>query len=309
MRSIYSFIITQSGGQSRRFNASSLVVKGLIALCGIVFFGFLTSVALNVKLGIHYSNTKQIVQDQEEQVKVIKTLTDELQSLRQLVDDLIQKEEEIRQDLGKPKYRKLSNRRRIRSKRRQFDRNYPKNNQPLFVTHQLSREVEFLKKNVLTLEKRMRRHMAVYDQYKSWFDETPSIWPVYGYIRSGYGWRTHPLRRKRQFHKGIDIPAWIGAPVQATADGYVEFAGYGGGYGWMIVISHKFGYKTIYAHLSEIEVTQSTRVFKGQIIGKIGNSGLSTGPHIHYEILRRRKAVEPTQFLNLDLFTAVSKLW
>ena len=117
------------------------------------------------------------------------------------------------------------------------------------------------------------------------------------------------MRRKRQFHKGIDIPAWIGAPVQATADGYVEFAGYGGGYGWMIVISHKFGYKTIYAHLSEIEVTQSTRVFKGQIIGKIGNSGLSTGPHIHYEILRRRKAVEPTQFLNLDLFTAVSKLW
>ena len=100
MRSIYSFIITQSGGQSRRFNASSLVVKGLIALCGIVFFGFLTSVALNVKLGIHYSNTKQIVQDQEEQVKVIKTLTDEVQSLRQLVDDLIQKEEEIRQDLG-----------------------------------------------------------------------------------------------------------------------------------------------------------------------------------------------------------------
>ena len=63
-------------------------------------FGFLTSVALNVKLGIHYSNTKQIVQDQEEQVKVIKTLTDEVQSLRQLVDDLIQKEEEIRQDLG-----------------------------------------------------------------------------------------------------------------------------------------------------------------------------------------------------------------
>ena len=159
MRSIYSFIITQSGGQSRRFNASSLVVKGLIALCLIVFFGFLTSVALNVKLGIHYSNTKQIVQDQEEQVKVIKTLTDEVQSLRQLVDDLIQKEEEIRQDLGKPKYRKLSNRRRIRSKRRQFDRNYPKNNQPLFVTHQLSREVEFLKKNVLTLEK---THAASY---------------------------------------------------------------------------------------------------------------------------------------------------
>ena len=98
------------------------------------------------------------------------------------------------------------------------------------------------------------------------------------------------------------------ALVQATADGYVEFAGYGGGYGWMIVISHKFGYKTIYAHLSEIECPTKHACFKGQIIGKIGTGGLSTGPHIHYEILRRRKAVEPTQFLNLDLFTAVSKL-
>ena len=207
MRSIYSFIITQSGGQSRRFNASSFTVKLLIALCLMLITGFMVSVALNVKLGIHYSNTKQVVEDQEEQVKVIQTLTDEVQSLRQLVDELIKKEEEIRQDLGKPRYRKLSNRRRIRSKQRQFDRNYPKNDQPMFVTHQLSSEVEFLKKNILGLEKRMRRHLAVYDQYKAWFDETPSIWPVYGYIRSGYGWRTHPLRRKRQFHKGIDIPA------------------------------------------------------------------------------------------------------
>ena len=155
----------------------------------------------------------------------------------------------------------------------------------------------------------MRRHVDVFDQYMAWYDETPSIWPIYGYVRSGYGWRTHPLKRSKQFHKGIDIPAWIGAPVQATADGYVEFSGWGGGYGWIVVLSHKFGYKTIYAHLSEIEVNRGRKVFKGQIIGKIGTSGLSTGPHVHYEIRHRRKALEPSTYLELDLFTAVSKLW
>ena len=226
------------------------------------------------------------------------------------MEELIRKEEEIRQDLGRPKYRKLSYRRRIRRKERQFLRQYPSQfeGQALDVFN-ISSQMSYLKGHVVTMERKMRRHVKVFDQYLEWFQETPSIWPVYGYIRSGYGWRVHPLKRSRQFHKGIDIPAWIGAPVQATADGYVEFSGWGGGYGWMVVLSHKFGIKTFYAHLSEVEVRQGVRVNKGQIIGKIGTSGLSTGPHVHYEIRHRRKALEPTRYLNLDLFTAVSKLW
>ena len=210
--------------------------------------------------------------------------------------------------MGRPKYRKLSNRRRINRKKRSFNRGYP-DNDFLLDTYALSGQLMYLKDEVIKLEKSMRTHSKVFKQYLAWFDETPSIWPVYGYIRSGYGWRTHPLKRVRQFHKGIDIPAWVGAPVQATADGYVEFSGWGGGYGWMVVLSHKYGIKTFYAHLSEIEVTKGIRVNKGQIIGKIGTSGLSTGPHVHYEIRQRRKALEPTTYLNLDLFTAVSKLW
>ena len=243
------------------------------------------------------------------QAVIIESLKDEVESLRKMVQELIKKEEEIRQDLGKPKYRRLSSRRTIRYKERQFNNKYPPDHHEQFVTHQLADELDYIKTHVLTIEKRMRRHMKVFEQYKAWFDETPSIWPIYGYVRSGYGWRTHPLKRSKQFHKGIDIPAWIGAPVQATADGYVEFAGWGGGYGWIVVLSHKFGYKTIYAHLSEIEATRGRKVYKGQIIGKIGTSGLSTGPHVHYEIRHRRKALEPSKYLDLDLFTAVSKLW
>ena len=309
MKSLMSFIITRPNGKAHRFSMSSLIFQGVMFGSVLLLVLFFLSLALNVKLFIHYSNTIDETREQEAQAEVIKTLQNEVDSLRNIVEELLKKEEEIRQDLGKPKYRRLSYRKRIQRKERQFVRNYPKDDYNVYATHQLANEIEYIRSNVIRIEKKMRRHMDVFEQYKEWFDETPSIWPIYGYVRSGYGWRNHPLKKSMQFHKGIDIPAWIGAPVQATADGYVEFSGWGGGYGWIVVLSHKFGYKTIYAHLSEIEVNLGRKVFKGQIIGKIGTSGLSTGPHVHYEIRHRRKALEPSKYLNLDLFTAVSTLW
>jgi murein DD-endopeptidase MepM/ murein hydrolase activator NlpD len=304
-----SIIVTRPSGRPLQYSLRYKVLK-LLCVFGVILMALLVvSLGANFVLARHYVNTNQYTDTQASQSKVIQSLQDEVQSLRDLVQDLIKKEEEIRQDLGKPRYRKLSKRRRIQRKVRAFSRKYPQPVNDVADTHQISHELHYIKSNVLSLEKKMRRYMSVYQQYQEWFDQTPSIWPVYGYIRSGYGYRMHPLKRKKQFHKGVDIPAWIGAPVQATADGYVSFAGWGGGYGWIVVISHSFGYQTIYAHLSELEVYQGGTVFKGQIIGKIGTSGLSTGPHVHYEILRRRKAINPMPYLKLNLFTAVSKLW
>ena len=308
MKRDLSFLISRSNGKPFNFKLSLLsfrfAITGLVALL-ILFF---VSLAVNVFLLNHYQASKHQVTHSKEQQEVIEVLYNEVESLKKMMEELIQKEEEIRQDLGRPKYRKLSNRRRINRKKDLFNKGYP-DDSFLLDTYALSGQLMYLKDQVVKIEKSMRVHSKVFKQYLAWFDETPSIWPVYGYIRSGYGWRTHPLKRVRQFHKGIDIPAWVGAPVQATADGFVEFSGWGGGYGWMVVLSHQYGIKTFYAHLSEIEVTRGVRVNKGQIIGKIGTSGLSTGPHVHYEIRQRRKALEPTKYLNLDLFTAVSKLW
>lgn len=265
---------------------------------------FLASITLNGILFVQLDgkNNQQHKQDQES----IELLQIEINALRSMVEQLIQKEEAIRQDLGRPKYRKLSKKRLIKQKLGGFTESYP-NNTPSI--HQFGYELAYLKQHVISMEKKMRRHDNVFNQYVTWFKSMPSIWPVYGYVRSGYGWRIHPVKRKRLFHKGVDVPAWLGAPVQATADGYVEYAGWAGGYGWTIVLSHDFGYQTLYAHLSELDASSGTWVNKGQIIGKIGNSGLSTGPHVHYEIRQRRKALEPTAYLDLDLFTAISKLW
>ena len=146
--------------------------------------------------------------------------------------------------------------------------------------------------------------------YESRFQSLPTIWPVYGSIRSDYGMRIHPKTGQRQFHKGIDIPSWIGAPIQATADGVVEFSGWGGGYGWLVILLHDYGgYRTVYAHMSERLVSKGMRVSKGQVIGRVGQSGLTTGPHIHYEIRRYTKAVAPKYYLDLDLFTASTRMW
>ena len=305
----YSFICCSSSGRSFRLKLNQLSVWLLSGLSIIAIVGLVISVSFNIYLYKYHSQSKDVVQEQELQSEVISTLQSEILSLRSITEDLVKKEEALRQDLGQPKYRSLVKKKRIRRKVSYFLRHYPNQNLNLFVTHQLSNEINYIKENVLQLERQYRQHLFVFSQYQDWFDSMPSIWPVYGHIQSRYGWRMHPLTRRRQFHKGIDIPAWTGAPVQATADGYVEFSGWDGGYGWMVVIAHDFAYRTIYAHMSEIDVIQGIRVSKGQIIGKIGTSGRSTGPHIHYEIRQGRKAKDPLAYLDLDLFTAISKLW
>ncbi|NPB07714.1 MAG: M23 family metallopeptidase [Aquificae bacterium] len=112
----------------------------------------------------------------------------------------------------------------------------------------------------------------------------PSIWPVVGLVTSDYGWRR--MGRYLEFHAGIDIAVDIGTPVVATAPGKVIYAGYTRGYGYVVVIYHGYGYTTVYAHMSAIEVEKGDQVARGKVIGYVGNTGRTTGPHLHYEVLK-----------------------
>lgn len=136
---------------------------------------------------------------------------------------------------------------------------------------------------------------------KSILAVTPSRWPSFGIITSGYGWRIHPIFRRRNFHEGIDIVSFWGTPVYATADGFVIFTGWKSGYGKTIEISHGRGISTLYSHLSSIKVNSGTYVKKGQLIGLVGSTGTSIGPHLHYEVRRNGVAVNPMPYLNVDL--------
>lgn len=109
--------------------------------------------------------------------------------------------------------------------------------------------------------------------------------------------RNIPFGKGYEFHTGIDIDAAFGTPVVATADGVVKAAGYYGDYGNMVLIEHASGYATLYAHLSEIKVKVGERVKAGEVLGKVGSTGRSTGPHLHYEILYQGKHKNPMDYL------------
>ncbi len=126
---------------------------------------------------------------------------------------------------------------------------------------------------------------------------TPSIMPAEGWISSPFGYRRDPFTGRRRFHEGIDISNRPGTPVIAPADGIVVFTGREGGYGKLIVISHGYGISTRYGHLRKIFVKPGQKVQRGDIIGEIGNTGRSTGPHLHYEVRIYGKPVNPINYI------------
>ncbi|MBI5234265.1 MAG: M23 family metallopeptidase [Deltaproteobacteria bacterium] len=126
---------------------------------------------------------------------------------------------------------------------------------------------------------------------------TPSIWPTRGWVSSGFGKRDSPFSGLRHMHRGIDIANNIGTPVVATADGVVSEAGVESGFGKIVTISHGYGMKTIYGHLSMIKVAKGERIKRGQVIAEMGNSGRSTGPHLHYEVALNGVSVNPMKYI------------
>ncbi|HVY55222.1 MAG TPA: M23 family metallopeptidase [Thermodesulfobacteriota bacterium] len=123
--------------------------------------------------------------------------------------------------------------------------------------------------------------------------------PLEGKINSGFGYRKDPFRSSIGFHSGVDIDAKFGDPVVATADGIVEKTGWQGSYGKTVILQHEDGFETIYGHLSKISVEEGQKVKVGEEIGKAGNTGRSTGTHLHYEVIKDGKRVNPTNFLSL----------
>lgn len=126
---------------------------------------------------------------------------------------------------------------------------------------------------------------------------TPKGFPVNGNISSPYGMREHPNAGYIDFHSGIDISTDSGTPVKATADGIVTFAGWNGGSGNLVAIEHGHGFSTFYAHNRSINVRVGQKVKRGDVISYAGSTGNSTGPHVHYEIWKNGRAVNPYEYI------------
>ncbi|NOR26105.1 MAG: peptidoglycan DD-metalloendopeptidase family protein, partial [Desulforhopalus sp.] len=126
--------------------------------------------------------------------------------------------------------------------------------------------------------------------------------PVPGVLTSRFGWRSDPINGKRAYHRGVDIRGQMGTEVKATADGKIIRQRYDKGDGHFVLIDHGNGFRTKFAHLQKSLVKKDDQVTRGQVIGLVGNSGRSTGPHVHYEIHYDDKIVNPTRFVRINRY-------
>lgn len=137
-----------------------------------------------------------------------------------------------------------------------------------------------------------------FEDKRSLYASTPSIWPTRGWVTSHFGNRMSPFSGIVKFHEGIDIAAQTGTPIMAPADGVVIKAGFVTGYGNLLELSHGYGIKTAFAHNSRLNVKAGQRVKRGDVIAYVGDTGSSTGPHLHYEVRKNGLPVNPVRYMN-----------
>lgn len=176
----------------------------------------------------------------------------------------------------------------------------------------VAEQFEFAKRRMVDLEQRLTKQSLSFKELLQLVKDKekllaaiPAIQPVRNadlkQMASGFGWRIDPVYKTRKMHTGMDFTAEIGTDIYATGIGVVETAGWDGGYGKCVVINHGFGYKTRYGHMSAFKCRPGQKVKRGDLIGFVGSTGKSTGPHLHYEVERNGNKINPIQFYHSDL--------
>lgn len=170
---------------------------------------------------------------------------------------------------------------------------------------EIARKADILESQIRVQESSFNDIEAICEQKSLFHASVPAISPLekssYHRISDPFGRRFHPIFRQWKSHQGIDFAARIGTPVHATGDGVVTASEWASGYGHRVIIDHGFGYTTIYAHLHKKMVKAGDKVTRGQRIGTVGNSGNSTGPHLHYEVRKAGQPVNPAAYYIDDL--------
>ncbi len=162
---------------------------------------------------------------------------------------------------------------------------------------QIDRDLERLRSEVMVQEQGFNELITFLDDQKSVLASVPSIMPTKGWITSGFKRRNDPFTGRKTWHRGLDVSTNVGTPVVAPADGVGTYSGQKVDFGKIITIDHGNGYKTRYGHNSKLLAKRGQRVKRGQVIAFVGNTGRSTGPHLHYEVIRNGVPVNPKDYI------------
>ena len=292
-------LIPHNGKESKSYNfRSSVIAKIGIVFYILLFFGIIGALRTSIVVYDAYASQHELAAYRSEKAVQEQKLADlqkENEKMQQEMAEISALENEVRKELGNNK----------QPSRGGIDRSqYMGQGGPIQAdikmidvyaaqTKNLQAEIQQKKENLSNLLAQLKERNAR-------LNATPDIWPTAGgSITSYFGGRANPFSGYGyDYHPGIDIGNDYGAPIYAGADGHVEFAGWFGGYGRYVKISHGYGYETAYGHMSSIAVSSGDYVKKGEVIGYVGSSGYSTGPHLHYEVIINGQDSDPLELIH-----------
>jgi murein DD-endopeptidase MepM/ murein hydrolase activator NlpD len=165
------------------------------------------------------------------------------------------------------------------------------------IAQQVRASLDALVREATQQEETLQSLTQIAEQRSAQWASTPSIWPVRGWVTSGFGPRVSPFTEKPAWHDGLDIGAQANAPVQAPALGRVVTVAFDSKMGNMVKLDHGYGIETVYGHLAKPLVKEGQRVKRGDVVALVGSTGLSTGPHLHYMVKKNGQALDPTKFI------------
>ncbi|QOJ29265.1 MAG: M23 family metallopeptidase [Ignavibacteriales bacterium] len=273
--------------KSAVFAVFSLILTGSLLVFGLSYFGVLNT----------EGNVSSIKNENALLLSKLQEITSKYQNLNAELDSLITVNNDLRIAANlpplEPEDRTLGKGGSISSGLFDFlsSNNKKEIQASLSFIDEVEKKLEFEKNNFIEIANTLKSNQELYRSI-------PAIKPCAGTLAlHGFGMRLHPILNVRRMHEGIDIITPVGTPVYASADGEVVFAGRNSGYGLMVEIDHGFGYRTIYAHLSSVQTREGAKIKRGTFIAKTGNTGLSTGPHLHYEIIHNGVKLNPEEFM------------
>lgn len=299
-QNFYTFlIIPKKKGTAKKFILSSNLLKGLLCCLIIISLSSMYAYYDYIKIKRDRSELERLRKQTNEQKLEIDGLVDKVNIFSMKMEELNQLDKNIRTmaNIDDKRYTgqllgiggSINEEMRIKSG--------TESDQKIVIV-KIHQNVEQLTKDANDQKKSFNELLKYLREQRSIIAATPSNWPVQGWVTSEFGYRTSPLSGVREFHKGIDIAVRAGVQIAAPADGIVSEAFYDREMGHTIKIDHGHGVSTWYGHLSKSVLIQGAIVKRGDLIGYVGNTGRSTGSHLHYSVLLNGVPVNPRRYLN-----------
>jgi len=300
-------VMPPSGKRSIHFRMRKLTLYLVLAGFSFIILASALSFYLSIQTLRSLGDYQVLKQERSQQQERYERLRGQIDSIKKDVDHMLEQEQQMFDALRRPHDNQEA---RIQQRMRKLDdQYYAVSGRHTLSLSGLEKRFSYLTQQIVQSKGDYKELAATVQAYQRQFDRMPSAWPVYGPISSDFGWRYHPVLRRFQFHQGIDISAWRGAAIRASGDGRVVYSDWGGGYGLAVVVEHSAGYRTVYAHCSRVVVRSGDLVHRGQEIAEVGSSGMSTGPHVHYEVQFNQQPIDPKPFLNMNGGRAVHRVF